>query len=84
MYTGTISSKGQVTIPKKIRDYLKVGVFDKIVFIPIEEGKVVITTRQNSAAELFGMLKHRKLAKPVSVQDMKTAIRSRRAKRVLK
>ena len=84
MYTSTISSKGQVTIPKKIRDYLKVGGFDKIVFIPIEEGKVVITNRQNSASELFGMLKHRKRSKPVSVQDMKTAIRSRRAKRAMK
>jgi AbrB family looped-hinge helix DNA binding protein len=84
MYTGTISSKGQVTIPKKIRDYLKVGRFDKIVFIPIEEGKVVITNRQNSATELFGMLKHRKPPKPVSLPEMKTAIRSRRAKRVIK
>ena len=82
MYTGTISSKGQVTIPKKIRDYLKVGRFDKIVFIPLEEGKVVITNKQNSATELFGMLKHRKPSKPVSLPEMKIAIRSRRAKRM--
>ena len=84
MYTRTISSKGQVTIPKKIRDYLKVGEYDRIVFIPLEEGKVVITNRQNSASELFGMLKHRKFSEPVSLAEMKSAIRSRRVKRVVK
>ena len=59
MITGTISSKGQITIPKKIRELLKVDTSDKIVFIPIEDGKVMITIKQNPATALFGMLKHR-------------------------
>jgi AbrB family looped-hinge helix DNA binding protein len=81
MITGTISSKGQVTIPKKIRQVLRVQAYDKIVFIPLEDGKVMITTRQNPATALFGMLKHRKTKKSVSVKDMDSAIRKRRAKR---
>ncbi len=81
MITGTISSKGQITIPKKIREMLKVGSYDKIVFIPLEEGKVLITSKQNPAALLFGMLKHRSSARPVSLEKMDSVIRKRRAKR---
>ena len=81
MITGTVSSKGQITIPKKIREFLNVDTFDKIVFIPLEEGQVMMTNKQNSAAELFGMLSHRKLSKSVSVDDMKRAVHKRRAKR---
>jgi AbrB family looped-hinge helix DNA binding protein len=81
MIISTISSKGQVTIPKKIRVFLKLGTYDKIVFIPLEEGKVLITSKQNPAKALFGMLKHRKLSKPVSIEEMKNSIRERRTKR---
>ena len=81
MITGTISSKGQITIPKKIRELLEVGTSDKIVFIPLEGGKVMITSKQNPAALLFGMLKHRSPARPVSLKKMDSAIRKRRAKR---
>jgi len=84
MEISTISSKGQVTIPKKIRDYLNVRTFDKIVFIPLKDGQVLITTKQNSATSLFGMLKHRKPKKPVSIEEMETIIRVRRAKRGMK
>jgi AbrB family looped-hinge helix DNA binding protein len=81
MISSTISSKGQVTIPKKIREFLRVGTFDKIVFIPLEDGQVLITNKQNPATALFGMLKHRKPRDPVSIEDMKAAVRTRRVKR---
>ena len=81
MITGTISSKGQVTIPKKIREFLKLGTFDKIVFIPLEEGKVMITSKKAPVSDLFGMLKHRKPKQPVSVEEMEAAIRKKRAER---
>ena len=82
--TGTISSKGQVTIPKKIREFLGVGKSDKIAFIPLEEGKVIITSKPLRATELFGMLKHRRLAKPVSVDEIEEAIKKQRNKRAEK
>jgi len=81
MITSTVSSKGQVTIPKVIRKFLKVEKFDKIVFIPLEEGKVMITNKQTPVSELFGMLKHRKPQKPVSVEEMEFKIHKRRAQR---
>ena len=81
MITSTVSSKGQVTIPKVIRDFLKVEKFDKIVFIPLEDGKVMITNKQIPASELFGLLKHRKPKQPVSVEEMESKIHKRRAER---
>ena len=83
MITGTMSSKGQITIPKKIRELLRAETSDKIVFIPIEDGKVMITIKQNPATSLFGMLKHRRPARPVSLEKMEAAIQKRRAKRKL-
>jgi antitoxin PrlF len=81
MIISTISSKGQVTIPKKIREFLQLGIYDKIVFIPIDDGKVLITSKQNHAKALFGMLKHRKLKKPVSIEEMDSSIIKRRMQR---
>ncbi len=42
MELSRISSKGQVTIPKAIRDILKLHEGDRVAFLE-EEGKVVIT-----------------------------------------
>jgi AbrB family looped-hinge helix DNA binding protein len=81
METSKVSSKGQITIPKKIRDFLNVGTFDEITFIPFKEGQVLITTKQNSATSLFGMLKHRKSPKPISIEEMEAVVRVRRAQR---
>ena len=83
MITSTISSKGQITIPKEIRGLLQANTSDKIVFIPIENGKVMITIKQKPATALFGMLKHKRPARPVSLEKMEAAIQKRRAKRKL-
>ena len=53
METGTLSSKGQITIPKKIRDFLHVQTSEKLIFIPLEEGKVLITTEQKIGSVHF-------------------------------
>jgi len=81
MIVSKITSKGQVTIPKKVREYLNVGALNKIEFTLFENGKVIITREQNSAKALFGMLRHRKLSKPLSVEEMNDVINKRRLKR---
>jgi AbrB family looped-hinge helix DNA binding protein len=83
MIISKISSKGQVTIPKKIREILNIDVSGKIGFTLLENGKVLITSEQNSAKMLFGILKHRKPSKAVPVEEMKAAVRERRCKRIL-
>lgn len=81
MIISKITAKGQITIPKKIRDFLKVKISDTIEFTLLEEGKVLITSEQKSAEALFGMLKHRKPSQPVTPEEMDDAIRDRRQKR---
>jgi AbrB family looped-hinge helix DNA binding protein len=56
MITASITSKGQVTIPKSIRDSLKVTTGDKISFIVSEDGEVIIKPLAKKAAEVFGLL----------------------------
>ena len=83
MIVSKITSKGQMTIPKKIREFLNVSVLNKIEFTILEKGKVMITREQHSAKALFGMLKHSKLSSPVSVEEMNAVVSMRRLKRVL-
>jgi antitoxin PrlF len=78
METGILSSKGQITIPQKIRKFLNIKASDKLAFIPLEEGKVLITTEQSSATAIFGLLKHHKSKPPVSLEEMETTIQKRR------
>ena len=81
MITSTITSKGQITIPKQIREFLKVEASDQVVFVPLDNGKVLMTSKHNSVEDLFGMLKHRKKKKAVSTQEIEYAIRNRRLER---
>jgi len=84
MITGTISSKGQVTIPKKIREFLKVGQSDQIVFKQVDDGKVVITCKHTPSNALFGLFKHKKPASPVSIKEMERVIQKKRGVRGLR
>ncbi|MBP0614332.1 AbrB/MazE/SpoVT family DNA-binding domain-containing protein [Jiella mangrovi] len=55
MFETTISSKGQVTLPKPVRDALKLKQGDRIAFVLID-GAVVIQPRNGSVEDLFGAL----------------------------
>ena len=81
METGTLSSKGQITIPKKIRDFLNLETSEKLIFQPIDEGMVLITKEQKAATSIFGILKHRKKNQAVSQEQMDETIRARRLQR---
>ena len=80
MPVSTISSKGQITIPKEIREHLHIQTGDKIDFILDETGKVIFRPATLDIAELKGVLK-RENVKPFSVQDMKKAIKEHFKKR---
>jgi AbrB family looped-hinge helix DNA binding protein len=78
MPTAIITSKGQVTIPKEVRDALGVETGDRLEFVAEEKGvyKVVAATRD--VRHLKGLIA--KPAKPVSVEEMNRAIRHRSGK----
>lgn len=57
MPTSTITSKGQTTVPKEVRDALDVGPGDKLTW-EVRGGKVAITTERPALYELEGFIKH--------------------------
>ena len=72
MKAATITSKGQLTLPKQIRDYLGVHEGDKVDFIVEEDGKVIVLPHTADVRKLKGMIP--KPAKPVSLEDMEKAV----------
>ena len=71
MTTATITSKGQITIPKEVREALGVGTGDRVEFVAEEKGvyKVVAATRD--VRHLKGIVA--KPARPVTLEAMKRA-----------
>lgn len=76
MPTATITTKGQTTIPKEIRDYLQINPGDQIDFIIESDGRVVILPTTIKVQELKGIL-HREGMKAVSVEEMNAAVRNK-------
>ena len=81
MPSATITSKGQVTIPKAIRQALKVRAGDRLDFVIESTGRVVLRPGVTDVADLKGIL-HQPGRRPVSIEDMNAAIerQGRRAK----
>ncbi len=76
MSEARLSSKGQITIPRDIRERLKLKLGDKVRFRIADNGQVVVETARYHVEDLYGLL-HRKRQKPVSVDAMDEAIRHR-------
>jgi AbrB family looped-hinge helix DNA binding protein len=74
MANATITTKGQVTIPKEIRDYLKLGTGSKVDFVIDENGEVKLIPLNVAIESLSGML-HRKGMKAATLEEMEAAIR---------
>lgn len=73
MPTTTVTSKGQVTIPKRVRDFLRLRPGDRLDFVIGEDGRVVVRAGTASARELKGLLR-RPGRRPVSLAAMEAAI----------
>jgi len=77
--TATVTSKGQITLPKEVRDHLGLERGDRVDFSIDAEGNVQVRMAKRSVSELFGFLK-RPGATPASIEQMDAAIaQSRRA-----
>jgi len=73
MAIATLTSKGQVTLPKDIRDYFHLSSGDKIDFSMDAQGAVRIKPLNKSLLSLKGALR-RPGKKPVSLKQMEKAI----------
>ncbi|MEK0083076.1 AbrB/MazE/SpoVT family DNA-binding domain-containing protein [Benzoatithermus flavus] len=57
MATATMTSKGQLTVPKEIRDQLGLKPGDKVELVPSGDDRVVMRKRRTiELKELFGIL----------------------------
>lgn len=74
MTQATLTSKGQITIPKEIRDSLHLSTGDKIDFLLTQNGEAIIRPVAQTAQEVFGLLAKQK-RKPVSVEQMDTKVK---------
>lgn len=72
MSTATLTSKGQITLPKDVRDDLGLKEGDRIDFEKVD-GRYVVRPRNRSAVELAGVF-HRSGAAPISVEEMDDAL----------
>jgi AbrB family looped-hinge helix DNA binding protein len=67
-----ITSKGQATIPKAIRDHLRLKPGDRVKFFVHPDGSVVLLPKLPASA-LRGIIKSRR-PKPVTLDEMNEAI----------
>ncbi|MBN1947936.1 MAG: type II toxin-antitoxin system PrlF family antitoxin [Bradymonadales bacterium] len=68
----TLTSKGQVTIPKSIREFLRVGPGDRVVFYTAEDGRVIMEPETVDIRSLRGVIKPGR--RGVTVEQMKESI----------
>lgn len=76
MPIATLTSKGQLVIPKDIREYLHLQPGDRLDFVIQDDGEVVLRPAVADVRELKGLL-HKPGRQPVSIVAMQNAIRAR-------
>ena len=77
-----MTSKGQVTIPKEIRANLGVRAGGKLRFAIEDKNRVVVSARQSSIQDLFGILG--KPPRSATLEQMDEAIRQGAVDRYLR
>ena len=75
MTTTTLTSKGQLTLPKAIRDRLHLRVGDRLAVTLREDGVIQMEPATVDVSQLKGILPAP--ASPVSLEAMEEAIRQR-------
>ena len=70
MFESTITIRGRITLPKAIRDSLAVKAGDRVRYVIVDEGLLIVPVRTTS--RLFGSLGHD--GPPAGLDDMDRAI----------
>jgi AbrB family looped-hinge helix DNA binding protein len=72
MSTSTLTSKGQITLPRDVRQALGLGVGDKVDFVQVEGGFKLVPLRKDVRG-LKGKFAGR-VKRPVTIDEMNDAI----------
>ncbi|MFW5444057.1 MAG: AbrB/MazE/SpoVT family DNA-binding domain-containing protein [Methylococcaceae bacterium] len=73
MSTAVITTKGQITIPKNVREVMHVQTGDRIEFVQVSEDKYEIIATSQDVKKLKGIVKS-KVKQIVSIDQMNAAI----------
>jgi AbrB family looped-hinge helix DNA binding protein len=76
MALATLTTKGQITIPKTIRDSLKLNTGDKIEIVITKDREAIIRPVSKKVDDIFCKL-HKSGRKAVSLETMDDAIKNR-------
>ncbi len=71
MASATITSKGQITLPKSVRERLGIEAGDRVEFVESEQGFLVVPATRDIRS-LKGIVGRPK--KPVTIDDMNSTI----------
>lgn len=72
MEEATLTSKGQMTVPKAVRDAMGLGPGDRVRFVPSLHGFRLVAMK-GDITKVRGMFKGRRV-KPLSVAEMDQAV----------
>jgi antitoxin PrlF len=81
-FEATVTSKGQVTVPKEIRQLLGLTAGRKLRFVVEKEGRVAIAAAPYRLSELFGILG--KPPRSATLEEMDEAIKQGAVERFLR
>jgi AbrB family looped-hinge helix DNA binding protein len=76
MAVATLTSKGQITIPSRVRDALGLETGDRVEFVEQGNGQYAIVAATRSVQELKGRFQGKR-SKQVSIEEMNAAIARR-------
>jgi AbrB family looped-hinge helix DNA binding protein len=77
MSSATMTSKGQITVPAKVRTALGVETGDRVEFVEIAPGRYEVIAATRPVTDLKGMFG--KASRTVSIEEMNAAIAKRGA-----
>ena len=80
MPAATLTTKGQITLPKRIRELLKLDTGDTVDFIVSADGTIHVRAGRYDVRDLRGLLK-RPGRKSVTVESMDEALLAARGRR---
>lgn len=79
----TITSKGQITLPKALRDDFDLHEGAKLIFVKKDDGSVAIHVRRNNIRAIVGILQPL-VKRHVSIEEMNEAVEAAAAENYLR
>lgn len=75
-FTSTLTSKNQTTIPKKVVEALQIKPSSQLHYEVEENGRVVLTAKTGTFADLADKFPKRRISRPASLAEMEAAIQT--------